>query len=78
MSHRKAPPVRHDAPGMKGPRARNDDGQLRQKRGDTFVGTIEDEYHVDFGVRRDMKLDTLRERLGTTSIEDLIDRGSKG
>ena len=78
MSHRKAPPVRHDAPGMKGPRGRNDDGQLRQKRGDTHVGTIEDEYHVDFSVRRDMKLDTLRERLGTTSIADLIDRGNKG
>ena len=78
MSHRKAPPVGHDAPGMRGPRGRNDNGQLRQKRGDTFVGTIEDEYHVDFGVRSDMKLDTLRERLGTTSIEDLIDRGNKG
>lgn len=75
MSNRKAPPVRHDAPGMKGPRSRNEDGELRQKRGDTLVGTIENQYGVDFGVRSDMKLETLRERLGATSIEDLIDKG---
>lgn len=75
MSNRKAPPVQHDAPGMKGPRSRNEDGELRQKRGDTLVGTIENQYGVDFGVRSDMKLETLRERLGATSIEDLIDKG---
>jgi hypothetical protein len=60
---------------MKGPRSRNEDGELRQKRGDTLVGTVEDQYGVDFGVRSDMKLETLRERLGATSIEDLIDKG---
>lgn len=75
MSNRKAPPVRHDAPGMKGPRSRNEDGELRQKRGDTHVGTIEEQYGIDFGVRSDMKLETLRERLGAVSIEDLIDKG---
>lgn len=75
MANRKSPPVRHDAPGMKGPRSRNEDGELRQKRGDTHVGTIEEQYGVDFGVRSDMKLDTLRERLGATSIDDLIDKG---
>jgi hypothetical protein len=75
MSNRKASPVRHDAPGMKGSRSRNEDGELRQKRGDTHVGTIESQYGVDFGVRSDMKLDTLRERLGATSIEDLINKG---
>lgn len=74
MANRKAPPVRHDAPGMKGPRSRNEDGELRQKRGDTHVGTIEQQYGVNFGVRSDMKLDTLRERLGATSIDDLIDK----
>ncbi|MBA3973391.1 MAG: hypothetical protein C0504_04125 [Candidatus Solibacter sp.] len=57
---------------MKGPRSRNEDGELRQKRGDTRVGTIEEQYGVNFGVRSDMKLDTLRERLGATSIDDLI------
>jgi len=74
MVNRKSPPVRHDAPGMKGPRSRNEDGELRQKRGDTHVGTIEEQYGVNFGVRSDMKLDTLRERLGATSIDDLIDK----
>lgn len=75
MSNRKAPPVRYDAPGMKGPRSRNEDGELRQKRGDTLIGTIEDQYGVDFGVHSDMKLDTQRERIGARSIEDLIDKG---
>lgn len=75
MSNRKAPPVRHDAPGMKGPRSRNEDGELRQKRGDTHIGTIEEQYGIDFGVRSDMKLETLRERLGAVSIEGLIDKG---
>ena len=74
MANRKTPPVRPDAPGMKGPRSRNEDGELRQKRGDTHVGTIEEQYGVNFGVRSDMKLDTLRERLGATSIDDLIDK----
>jgi hypothetical protein len=60
---------------MKGPRSRNEDGELRQKRGDTHVGTIEEQYGIDFGVRSDMKLETLRERLGAVSIEDLIDKG---
>jgi len=60
MSHRKAPPVRHDDPEMAGQRARNLTGKLRRKRGDTEVGTIEEQYHVDFGVRSDMKLETLR------------------
>jgi len=78
MSHRKAPPVRHDAPGMKGPRGRNESGELRQKRSDTLVSTLKEQYHVNFGVRGDMKLETLRERLGATSIEDLIDHANKG
>jgi len=51
--------------------------KLRQKRGDTHVGNIEREYGVDFGVRSDMRLDTLREKTGLNSIEDLISRGRK-
>jgi hypothetical protein len=58
-------------------RTRDDDGQLRQKRGDTHVGNIEREYGVNFGVRSDMHLDTLRERTGLNSIEDLIGRARK-
>ncbi len=74
MSHKKAPPVRHDAPGMKGERARTKEGPLREKRGDTLVKTIEDQYHVDFGVRGDMHLDTLLEREGAKSLSDLLDK----
>ncbi len=63
----------HERPhNMHTDRTRNDPGQLRQKRGDTLVGNIEREYDVDFGVRADMRLDTLRERTGLTSMEDLL------
>jgi len=74
MPHRKAPPVKHDAPGMKGPRARTKAGPLREKRGDTLVGTIEQKYHRDFGVRSDMHLDTLLERKGVASLKELLRR----
>ncbi len=58
-------------------RTRDDNGELRQKRGDTRVGNIEREYGVNFGVRSDMRLDTLRERTGLNSIDDLISRARK-
>jgi hypothetical protein len=53
-------------------RTRDDDGRLRQKRGDTLVGNIEREYDVDFNVRSDMRLDTLRDKLGVTPVDDLL------
>jgi hypothetical protein len=65
-------PPHERAKNMHTDRTRDDDGELRQKRGDTQVGNIEREYGVDFGVRSDMRLDTLRERTGLTSIEDLV------
>ena len=40
--------IKNDAPGMKGERGRNNDGQLREKRGDTHIGTIEKQYNVDW------------------------------
>ena len=63
-----------DAPGMKGYRSRNESGPLRAKRGDTHVSTIEDQYGVDFGVRGDMRLDTLLEKNGVDSLNDLLHR----
>lgn len=74
MSHRKAPAVRHDAPGMRGQRARNQDGTLRQKRGDTLAGTVEDLYHVDLGVRSDKKLSNILKDEGVASLNDLLDK----
>lgn len=68
MSNQKAP----DAPGMRGYRSRTTEGPLRQKRGDTHVGTIEREYDVNFGYRDDMHLDTLLRRKDVDSLNDLI------
>ena len=61
-----------DAAGMKGYRSRNDDGELRQKRSDTFVSTIEKKYNLDFEVRGDMHLKTLLKMEGVSSLNDLI------
>jgi len=77
MPHRKAPPVTHDAPRMRGERGRNPSGPLRQKRGDTLVGTIEEQYHVNLNRRSDMKLETLRKELGVTGIDEIIEADRK-
>ena len=61
-----------DAPGMKGKRSRNPNGPLREKRGDTNVETIEKQYNKDFNVRGDMHLDTLLEKKGYSSLNDLL------
>lgn len=49
-------------------RCRDLDGEIRQKRGDTLVGTLRKTYGPDFapGARSDMRLDTLRERAGVS------------
>jgi hypothetical protein len=66
-------PKQHpQATGMHAKRTRDEDGQLRQERGDTQVGNIEREYDVGFGVRGDMRLDTLRQQTGLTSIQELV------
>jgi hypothetical protein len=43
-------------------------GQIREKRGDTLVRTLRDEYGPEFasGYRSDAKLETVREREGKT------------
>lgn len=61
-----------DAPGMRGYRTRNDDGQLRDKRDDTHMGTIEKQYGRDFNVRSDMQLGTYLEKNNIASLNDLI------
>jgi len=54
-------------------RCRDLDGEIRQKRGDTLVGTLRKIYGPEFahGVRSDMRLDTLRERTGN-SLSDML------
>ena len=61
-----------DAEGMKGYRTRNIDGQLRDKRDDTHMGSIENQYHRDFDVRDDMHLGTFLKEKGIGSLNDLI------
>ncbi|HTS40675.1 MAG TPA: hypothetical protein VMH84_09070 [Xanthobacteraceae bacterium] len=55
-------------------RCRDQDGEIRQKRGDTLVSTLRKTYGPDFapGVRSDMRLDTLRERKGGASLSKII------
>ncbi len=62
----------NDAPGMRGYRSRNKDGQLRDKRDDTLVGTIEKKYDLDLGVRSDMKLGNYLKETGYKSLNDLV------
>ena len=52
-------------------RCRDDDGQIRQKRGDTLVRTLRGEYGPDFakGYRADTKLETVREDTGKSLTE---------
>ncbi len=55
-------------------RCRDNDGEIRQKRGDTLVGTLRKTYGPDFapGVRSDTRLDTLRERAGGESLTKIV------
>lgn len=68
-----------DARGMRGYRIRNNDGQLRDTRDDKHVGTLEEQYHRDFGVRSDMQVGTLLKITGFDSVNDLLhsDLGKK-
>lgn len=61
-----------DAPGMKGDRSRNHDGQLRDKRDDTHVGTIEKQYGIDLNARPDMHLGKFLKEHHIKSLNDLI------
>jgi hypothetical protein len=55
-------------------RCRDLDGEIRRKRGDTLVGTLRQTYGEDFapGARSDMRLDTLLDRTGTESLNQLL------
>ncbi len=64
--------IKKDAPGMKGQRSRNQDGQLRKKRDDTHIGTIEQNYGIDLGVRSDMHLGNYLKKNDISSLNDLI------
>ncbi|HTT97795.1 MAG TPA: TIR domain-containing protein [Rhizomicrobium sp.] len=44
----------------------------RQKRDDTFVGSVEDTYGIDFHARRDMRLGNLLAERGFESVTQLV------
>jgi hypothetical protein len=50
------------------------DGEIRRKRGDTLVATLRGTYGEDFaaGYRADMKLETLLEQEGVSSLSQLL------
>jgi len=55
-------------------RCRDLDGEIRHKRGDTLVRTLRETYGPGFapGVRRDTRLDTLRQRAEGASLSRLL------
>lgn len=61
-----------DAENMSGYRSRNQNGQLRDKRDDTHVGTIEKQYHRNFEVRKDMHLGNFLKKNEFKSLNDLL------
>ena len=63
---------KHYPKGLDG-RERDRDGQIREKRGDTLVKTLREEYGDNFakGYRSDTKLETVREDTGK-SLSDLV------
>ena len=66
------PNKKDDAPGMRGIRSRNQNGELRDKRDDTHMGTIEKQYNRDFHVRSDLQLGNFLNANNLTSLNDLI------
>jgi hypothetical protein len=61
-------------PGLDG-RWRDNNGQIRRKRGDTLIGTLRETYPgFAPGVRSDMRLDNYLERQGLDSLEDALKR----
>lgn len=55
-------------------RMRDQDGQIRQKRSDTHISTLREEYGPDFakGYRSDAHLGTVLQKEGADSLSELI------
>ena len=64
---------KHYPKGLDG-RMRDQDGQIRQKRKDTLVGTLRKEYGDDFakGYRSDAQLGTVLKKEGVESLDQLL------
>jgi hypothetical protein len=55
-------------------RYRDEDGQTRAKNGNTLVATLRETYGEDFaaGHRSDMRLETLLEQTGCSSLSEYL------
>lgn len=49
--------------------------QFRKKRNDTLMGTIENKYGKDFGVRSDKRLGSYLKEKGYSSLSELLKNG---
>jgi hypothetical protein len=62
----------HKQPGLDG-RHRDNNGEIHEKRGDTLLRTLRETYPGLLpGTRADTRLDTLRERHGVESLDQLL------
>ena len=60
-------------------RCRDNNGEIRRKRGDTEIGTLRNEYGDGFapGYRNDTRLDTFLDREGYDSLSDYLKNRNK-
>jgi hypothetical protein len=58
-------------------RSRDQDGEIRHKRGDTLVGTLRGTYGEGFapGYRSDARLDTVLDREGCETLDQYLKKG---
>jgi len=66
---------KHYPKGLDG-RMRDSNGQIREKRADTKIGTLGKEYGDDFakGYRADATWGTVRKREGVESIKEFLEK----
>jgi hypothetical protein len=57
---------------MRGNRSRDDNGELRRKRDDTLIRSLEKEFDMKYpGMRPDQTLADLRKKTGIADIKDI-------
>jgi hypothetical protein len=68
--------AKHFPKGLDG-RQRDQDGEIRHKRGDTLVGTLRDEYGKNFalGYRSDTELRTVLKDAGVSTLDQYRRKG---
>ena len=60
-----------------GKHSRNQDGRFRRERGDSLVKNLKKEYPQLKDINGNIRLDTLRERLGVDSLSKVLDKLEK-